>query len=130
MVKTVNSVITERNLPIKIASSSFAKNRQKFLSRIKDRRLIDTQKNSLFRVRCGNCSFSCELVSTNVDVQRTLLRVGHTVGSKIYGHISEFPGHEMNQKLKILFVFKNVWDARKAIGDEKPISNIVTKWSF
>lgn len=76
MIKKFNSVITERNLPIKIASSLFAKNRHKVFSRIKDRRPMDTQKNSLFRVRCGNCSFSCELVSTNVDIKRTLLRVG------------------------------------------------------
>lgn len=33
----------------------------------------------------------------------------------------------MNQKPEVLFVFKNVWDARKAIGNEKRISKIVSK---
>ncbi len=130
MIKKINAVISERSLPIKIAPSPFAKNRRVIFSRIKDKRPIYTQKNSLFRVRCQNCAFSCELISTNLDMMRTLHRLADKKGSKIYEHVNEFPGHEINQKVEILFIFKNAWDARKAIGDEKRISDIVSKWSM
>lgn len=126
IVQKINAVISERRLPIKIASSPFAKNRRAIFSRIKDQRPIDTQENSLFRVRCRNCAFSCELISTNLDILRTMHRLADTKGSKIYEHVYEFPGHEINLKPEILFIFKNMLDARKAIGNEKRISEIVS----
>lgn len=129
MTSRIKAVISERNLPVKIASSPFTKNRRTIFSRIKDQRSVDSQKNSLFRVRCGTCAFNAEMISTDVDILRTTHRLTNTKGSKIYEHVNEFPDHEMDPKPEILFIFKNAWDARGAIGNEKLISNIVSKWS-
>lgn len=127
VIKTLNAVIDERNLPVKIAPFPFTKNRRTIFSKIKDKRPLNTQKNSLFRIHCKNCTFKCGLISTNVDMVRTLYRLMRTRGSKIYEHQLEFPSHEINDEPELLFVFKNSKDANDSVGKEERISALMSK---
>lgn len=85
----INSVIFQLNLPVRIGPTPFSNNGRILFSRLKDNCPYGSKKNSLFKVSCKYCNFSCQLVSTSVDIRRTIQRSfnGGTSGCAL----SKFP---------------------------------------
>lgn len=111
IIKGINSVISQRNLPVRIGPTPFWNNKRVILSRLKDACPYGSQKNSLFKVSCKCCDYSCELVSTSVDIRRTIKRSLHTDTSVLATHFQKFPHHELNDRPDAILTFRNQRDA-------------------
>lgn len=121
----LKSVIIENGLPIKLAPAPFANNRSLLYSRIKDK--CTTNKKTLFRARCNDCSFAFMSTNGAIDVQRTILmRIADTT-STLAKHSSSFPQHTLSSVPEIVKVFHNIFDVKRSQNVMNDVGRILPK---
>lgn len=110
LIKSIQSVIDQNDLKMKLAPKPLSNNRRMLFTKIKDVRDHSSIKNAIFKLSCMNCDFNHTSTTKNFDVQTSIQRLVSDNDSPYGLHIAAFPSHSINRKAKIIKTFYNKYD--------------------
>jgi len=95
------------NKSIKFAPRIINSNKRKIFSNLKDRKMTDSIVNAIGTVKCNDCSFSCTIVSGDLDMRRKYLHLLRNRQSKLQEHLRSYPMHSFHDNVFNIKQFKS-----------------------
>lgn len=121
----MKAVVSDLNLPVILAPSPYSKSSGLIFSKRKDRQPDGMKKNSLFRARCEQCSFSFNAASTTIGVDGTIKSILMNKGSDVARHFLAHPTHVLARRVLLLKVFDRACDAVRSLNCISSINDLM-----